>query len=262
MTENTQVEYVRQDPTTSKAVAKQATQVIELFEFFAEKRSPATLAEVATTFGWPKSSASNLLAALRSRGYLYEPNSKRGFFPTPKLAELTDRIRGAEPAPEAVGPLLDALVRETGETAALAAPNGLMAVIMAIRESPSAVRFTSTIGESFPMSNSTPGRALLSLLDASERERFYQRVHFQKFTANTLTSPSEIEADIQTSQKRGWFIGNQELQIGLMGVAVPVKTTDRHYAVLIAGPAERMSSNHHGIAAVLKKLVAKHLGRL
>ena len=244
----------------AKALVKQAAQVLEVLEYFAAVRQPATLAEISTTMGWPKSSTSNLLATLRTLGYLYEPGSRRGYYPTTKLSQLAEKIRSGEPVPETVDAVLSSLVAQTGESAALAAPNGLTNVVLAISESPSAVRFTTKVGDCYPMSNSASGRALMSLLPAAERARMVAKSPIDRYTEKTLTTIEEIEADIQASEKRGWFLGDQELQIGLMGVAVPFKLQQQHYAILIAGPTERFQPRLEAIAAALVQAVGSNFG--
>jgi DNA-binding IclR family transcriptional regulator len=49
---------------------KQAANVLELLAFFAQHRRPASLAEIAKHFEWPRSSTFNLLGTLASRGFL------------------------------------------------------------------------------------------------------------------------------------------------------------------------------------------------
>lgn len=242
----------------ARAIVKQVSQVMELFEYFSNVQRPVTLAEIAANLGWPKSSTSNLLTTLRTLSYLYEPGGRKGLYPTPKWIEIAEKIREGDPAPEATSSILDSLVRATGETAALAAPNGLNNIMMMIRESPSAVRFAPKTGDSYPLCNSASGRALMSLLSAPERERIIQRSKLVKLTPHTLIGAAEIESEILSSQKRGWFMANQELQLGLKGVAVPVNSHGRHYAILVAGPAERMTPKLKFIVSTLKEAVADH----
>ncbi len=100
---------------------KQVANVLELVEFFAQHRQPATLAEVARHFDWPRSSTFNLLGTLASRGYLYEPRARGAYYPSPKWLSLLQQIERAEPIPEPFRALLRALAERTGETAVLAA---------------------------------------------------------------------------------------------------------------------------------------------
>ena len=72
-------------------IVRQAANVLDIMEFFAQTKKPATLAEIADHFGWPRSSTFNLLATLSEKGYLYEPRPRAGFYPTPRW--LAGRVR-------------------------------------------------------------------------------------------------------------------------------------------------------------------------
>ena len=69
-------------------IVRQAAYLLDIFEYFARTRKPATLAEVADHFGWPRSSTFNLLNTLAEKGYLYEPRQRAGYYPTPRWLAL------------------------------------------------------------------------------------------------------------------------------------------------------------------------------
>ena len=129
---------------------KQAANVLELIEFFAAHRRPATLAEIAKHFDWPRSSTFNLLGTLLSRGYLYEPRARGGYYPAPIWASLIAQIEEAQPIPQALHQLLEQLVEATGETAVLAAVSGSHALFVDAIESPHAIRYAACRCTSLP----------------------------------------------------------------------------------------------------------------
>ena len=88
-------------------IVRQAANVLEIMEFFAQTRKPATLAEIADHFGWPRSSTFNLLATLSEKGYLYEPRPRAGFYPTPRLLTMAQMISEVEPLPPWTHTLVD-----------------------------------------------------------------------------------------------------------------------------------------------------------
>jgi DNA-binding IclR family transcriptional regulator len=65
-------------------IVRQAANVLDILEYFARTKKPATLAELADHFGWPRSSTFNLLTTLSEKGYLYEPRPRAGNYPTPR----------------------------------------------------------------------------------------------------------------------------------------------------------------------------------
>jgi IclR family acetate operon transcriptional repressor len=241
---------------------KQAANVLDLLEYFAEHQRPATLAEIAKHFDWPRSSTFNLLGTLLSRGFLYEPRAKAGYYPAPVWAALVNKIEQAQPVPPGIQGLLEALVGETGETAVLAAASGAFALFVATVESHHSVRYAAPIGKRVPLHVTATGRALLSQMGAEERASLLRKVNFERYTGTTLMSSQAVEDEIKVSQGRGWFLGNAEFTQDLAGVAIPFTLDDRRFAVLVAGPTYRVGQNLDGMALTLRQRLATYLGSL
>jgi DNA-binding IclR family transcriptional regulator len=239
---------------------KQAANVLDLIEFFAEHRRPAALAEIARHFDWPRSSTFNLLGTLAGRGYLYEPRSRGGYYPSPLWLTLLQQIESAEPIPDAFRALLRALAERTQETAVLAATSGSHAVFVDAIESPHAIRYTARPGKLIPLHVTATGRALLSLLRPADRAGILRRATFERYTPTTLMSVAAVEKEIQRSIERGWFEGAAEFTNDLGGVAMPLPVPHRQFAVLVAGPMFRVKARSKELAKIISTEIEKHLG--
>ena len=162
-------------------IVRQAANVLEIMEFFAQTRKPATLAEIADHFGWPRSSTFNLLATLSEKGYLYEPRPRAGFYPTPRWLAMARMISEVEPLPPWTHQLIADLSAETGETASIVAPAGVMAVFIDVVESQAAIRYFATIGHRVPIHATASGRALLLQYSQEERDSVYRKIEFKQY---------------------------------------------------------------------------------
>jgi IclR family acetate operon transcriptional repressor len=111
-----------------------------------------------------------------------------------------------------------------------------------------------------PMHATAAGRALLSQRTVGERLALLGRAEYIRYTRHTLMNPDDIEAEIELSIKRGWFLGNEEYSPGLMGVALALPMPARHYALLISGPVDRLQSRAEEIANLMLKAVRDILG--
>jgi IclR family acetate operon transcriptional repressor len=234
-------------------IVRQAAHVLELLEYFAARRRPATLSEVAQDLGWPRSSTFNLLGTLAERGYLYEPRARDGFYPTPRLLSLARTIADAEPLPEAITTLLRDLVDETGETAAIAASAGTAAVFIEVCESPKRIRYFAQVGLLMPIHITSCGRAILSQYTPAKRASLLRRVSFERHGPTTPTSVAEVEAEIRRSVERGWFQNLSEFSQDLIGVSVPLALEGRQLALVVAGPANRMQDRIPELAARMRR---------
>lgn len=231
---------------------KQAAYVLDLLEFFAAHKRPASLAEIAKHFGWPRSSTFNLLGTLTARGFLYEPRAKAGYYPAPVWAALLERIESAQPIPRGAQAMLQTLVQDTGETAVLAAASGTHALFVETVESPSSVRYAAPVGKRVPLHVTATGRALLSQMSSEERAAVLRKATYERYTSTTLMDWQEVEREIERSLKRGWFVGNAEFTADLAGVAIPFAIADRRFAVLVAGPSYRVGDRLETLARTLR----------
>lgn len=241
-------------------IVRQAAHVLELLEYFARRRRPATLSEVAQDLGWPRSSTFNLLGTLAERGFLYEPRVREGFYPTPRLLTLARTITEAEPLPEAVTILLRDLVEETGETAGIAAASGTEAVFIEVCESPRPIRYFAQPGLRMPIHITSCGRAILSQLGAAERAAVLRKVTFERHGPATPMSVAEVEAEIRRSVERGWFQNLAEFSQDLCGVSLPLPLDGRHLALVVAGPLNRMQERIPALAARMRRGLEQALG--
>ena len=238
---------------------KQVENVVDLLAFFADAQRPATLAEIARHFGWPRSSTFNLLNTLTARGLLYEPKARGGYYPAPALATMVQRIERAQPIPPVLQQLLQTLVEQTGETAVLAATSGANALFVAAAESPQAVRYSAAPGKLVPLHLTATGRALLSQMAPADRSAVLRKAKFERYTQTTLMSAAAVEHEIARSLERGWFEGNAEFTRDLGGVALPLALPNRHLAVLVAGPMFRVGERVASLAALMRQRL-KDLG--
>lgn len=235
---------------------KQAANVLDLLEYFSQRRRPATLAEISDDLGWPRSSTFNLVGTIVEKGYLYEPRPRAGYYPTPRWLALVQCISDAEPLPEAAHRLVADIARDTGETTALAALSGSFAIFMHVAESSHSVRYNAQVGDRVPAHASSVGRALLSQLSAEGRQAVCRKLSFQRYSDTTLMSVEEIESELIRSQERGYHQSCSEYIPDLAGVSLPLRVGDRRMAVVVAGPVSRCLGKRPQTAVTIKRAIA------
>jgi DNA-binding IclR family transcriptional regulator len=71
---------------------KSAKRALDVFEYFASRRRPATVGEICAALTLPQSSTSLLLRSLHKLGYLRYSMRTRRYFPTDKFRALGEWI--------------------------------------------------------------------------------------------------------------------------------------------------------------------------
>jgi DNA-binding IclR family transcriptional regulator len=240
-------------------IVKQALYAFQILEFFAERKSPATLSEIADHFGWPRSSTFNLIETLSKSGLIYELKYRSGYYPTRRLLDLGREIVTDGPLSDGLRAMVAQVAERTGETVALAALSGLSAVFVEVVESPSLIRYAAKVGQRVPLHATSCGRAVLSMIPPKERAVLLRKADYQKFAADSLLSADAVEAEIQRSVERGWFLNNNGYAPDLLGLALPLPLTDRQLSLMVAGPNFRMLQRLPELTAVLRSEIERYL---
>jgi DNA-binding IclR family transcriptional regulator len=108
------------------------------------------------------------------------------------------------------------------EAARLALLDGTDVLYLARYEGTNPIRLTANIGDRFPAHVTATGKAVLSTLPAAVVEDRYRGKAFVPFTSRSLTSISELMSDLEKSRHRGYFMDDEETNIGVVCFAVPV----------------------------------------
>jgi len=220
-------------------MVRQAANVVELLEYFSSIRRPASLSQIADALEWPRSSTFNLINTLLAKGYLYEPKSRGGFYPSLRWLRVAEVIAAAEPLPEAAQRAAQEVADATGETACIAAPAGISALLVYAVQSRKPIRFSPWLGERNPIQASASGRALLSQYAPTERQALYRKITFERYTPNTLATAAEVEEVVTAGAARGFHISAAEVEEDLVAVATALPSNGRTLALVVAGPMFR-----------------------
>lgn len=239
-------------------IVRQAANALEILEYFARRLRPATAAEMAEDLGWPRSSTFKIVATLASKGYLYEPRGRGGYYPSPRWLVLAEAVAQAEPLPDKYQRLARDLMQATGETVAIAAPAGTQATFVDVAESQQLVRYFAAVGDRVPIHATSVGRALLAQMSRHDRERLYRKIDFVRYSPTTPANAKAVEARLDEAAEMGWHQSNTEYTPDLAGVALPLLGGDRLLSVVVVGPLSRCLDRRPEMAAI----AAKHLAKL
>lgn len=240
---------------------RQVDNALDLLEYFAQRGRSASMAEVARHFGWPRSSTFNMLSTLAQRGYLYEPEERGRFYPTPRWMDLAQRLMAAAPLPPELLDIARDLATRTGETLFIGGPSGLNVVMLFVIPSPAAVRYAAEVGNRVPLHATASGQAILSQWTEAQRNTALRKVVFERYGSGTPLSIEAVESQMRAGLQRGWFRSASNFSIELGGVSLPVPLAGRIFALTVAGPISRIESSMPAIGLMMQQALAERLGR-
>jgi DNA-binding IclR family transcriptional regulator len=220
------------------------------------REGDAGVSEIADRVGIHKSTASRLLGALMARD-LVQQNNERGKYQLGfGILRLAASIPGRLSLVHEARPVLEALAAEFKETVNLAVLRSHFAVNVDQAMGPSTLATQDWIGSLTPLHATSSGKVLLAALDTEERDRLLKETGLPARTSQTITSRRKLEEQLLQVAHDGVAITQEELEIGLNAVAVPVFNHSGTVAgaVSISGPAFRFNAETQpGLVDALKQ---------
>lgn len=160
-------------------------------------------------------------------------------------------------------PLVEEFVKRCGETVTLGIPYGSEIVFIdRIRGSNDAV-FYCDVGRRLPLHCGAAGKAILAWLPEARRE-LYISSGLPARTPKTITDPEALRAELERIRQRGYAISDQEVDLGIRAVAVPVFDFSGHVAggIAVAGLEARFDDEAIGRFAAELVRIGREVSRL
>jgi IclR family pca regulon transcriptional regulator len=189
---------------------------------FTQQRRHLTIAQLSQRTGIPRAAVRRCLYTLSALGYVASEDG-RSHALRPRILALGHAFLSSTPLVYAVQPLLDQITSMLHESSSMAVLEG--DEILYIARSSTTTRLLSIelgIGSRLPAYCTSMGRVLLAGLSATELDAYLSRVPLVKLTGRTVSTSDELKDALQAVRRNGYCVVDQELEIGLRSIAVPV----------------------------------------
>ncbi|MBX4894612.1 IclR family transcriptional regulator [Rhizobium bangladeshense] len=215
---------------------------LKVIEAFGETRQRLSIAEASKLTGLDRATVRRSLLTLAELGFA--DYDGKFFTLTPKILRLGHAYLQATPLPALLQPHLDLLSERAGQSASASVLDGTEIVYIARAAQRRVMSINLTPGSRLPAYCASMGRVLLSALSESEARAILARSELKQNTPNTKTDPDELIEEFRRVRAEGYAIIDQELEIGLCSIAVPVENDrgETIAAINIGAPAALVSA--------------------
>jgi len=217
--------------------------LFELLELLCAQGQPLSLADAVRASGWPKPSVHRMLNQLEEGGLLAREPGGRLYAPAPRLVHLAEGVLGADTHRAVRHAVLRQLVADVGESCNLTALSGADVIYVDRVESAFPLRMELKPGTRVPIHCSASGKLFLAHLAPARRASLMDGLPLTRYTANTLTRRTALQAELAQIKQQGYAVDAEEFVEGLVCVAVPVMahgSRSVRCAVALQAPAARM----------------------
>lgn len=226
------------------------TRGLAILEYIATADKLVRLRDVAAHFDMDRSSALRFLRTLEAEGYLARHVAMKVYSLGPKLLSFPRLPDQSARLIELAKPILQHLVKETGQVAHLATLNGVKAVLIEVVASDAAVSVKQAIGDLEPLYSSAVGKAIYANLPEEERRALAGQIVFQKLTDRTIGDAAKLEEEARQVRESGISFDRQEGNTHVSCVGCPIFSPSgtpiasiglSYVTALLSGPIDAMT---------------------
>ena len=194
---------------------------LKVMEAFGDERRRLSISEAARLAGLDRATVRRSLLTLAELGYAAYDG--KFFTLTPKILQLGHAYLSTDPLPVLVQPHLDHLSERVRQSASASVLYDTEIVYIARASQRRVMSINLTPGSRLPAYCSSMGRVLLAALPESEARAILGRSELRKNTRKTKTDPEELAAELRRVLAQGYALIDEELELGLCSMAVPVE---------------------------------------
>lgn len=188
---------------------------------FADVRKPQTIANVSQSTGIPRAAVRRCLHTLRQLGYIDAEGNN--FSLRPKVLTLGYSYLSSTPLTLAAQPCLNELSKALGESSSLAVLEEDQVLYVARAATARVMSVSLNAGSRLPAYCTSLGRVLLAQLAPAELDAYLARTELLPRTEHTIVDEARLREVLARARHEGYALIDEELELGLRSIAVPVR---------------------------------------
>lgn len=193
---------------------------LAVIEAFGQDKPRQSISDVAAASGLDRATARRCLLTLAHHGYADWDG--KFFTLTPRVLRLGTACLASMPMPALVQPALDELSDRIGESSSVSILDGHEIVYVARAAQRKVMSISLMPGSRLPAYCTSMGRVMLAALPDEEARNRIGNALLPARTPRTLIEPQAILAELSRIRDQGFALIDQEIELGLWSVAVPL----------------------------------------
>ncbi|GIK79870.1 MAG: helix-turn-helix domain-containing protein [Pseudorhodoplanes sp.] len=213
----------RNDARTDRDFMAGLGKGLSVIECFDEENVLLSVSAVAARARLSRAAARRCLLTLQRLGYAELDGGLYRL--TPRVLRLGFAYIASNELPDLLQPRVDQLSGEIHESCSASILDGDEIVYIARAATKRIMTVALGIGARLPATCTSMGRVLLASLDPDEAARRIAAAPRKAFTPRTMTREEDLLRILQQVRQQGYCVTDQELEIGLVSIAVPIQNT-------------------------------------
>lgn len=195
---------------------------LAIIEAFEGHKQGLSVADLSRETGLSRAAVRRVLITLETLGYA--ESSGRAFRLRTRVLKLGFSYLSSTSLPAIAQPILEEITERVHESSSISVLDGDQIVYVARSTAKRVMSVGLSVGSRLPCYCTSMGRVLLASLPDDESMAHLERIVLKPLTPKTITTRAKLAETIRKVRIDGYALVDEELELGLRSIAVPVKT--------------------------------------
>ena len=250
---------------TTRSGTDMVGKALSLLVLLGDEPRGASAADISRRAGLPFSTTYRLLGSLTRDGFVdYEPDGRRYHLGL-RIFQLGQRVSNHHGFAGTATPVLRRVTEQTAEATILSVRDGLHHLTVSKVDGPQTFRVTSDPGHLGSLSATAVGKVLVAFAEDAEREQLIADLPLERLTEKSIVDRDAFRAEIEEVRRRGYALMDEENELGMRALAVPLLNAQGYAFASLATAAPVFRLTVEGLEAhvpLLQEAAAELAARL
>jgi IclR family pca regulon transcriptional regulator len=209
------------DAMTDPSFMTSLARGLAVVQAFSDSRKPQTIANISQKTGIPRAAVRRCLHTLRELGYV--DAELNNFSLRPKVLTLGYSYLSSTPLTVSAQPYLNEISRTLNESSSMAVLDDGEVLYVARAATSRVMSVALNTGSRLPAYCTSLGRVMLAHLPPDQLEQYLAKTKLRAMTENTVVNQKRLREILADVRREGYAINDEELELGLRSIAVPVR---------------------------------------
>lgn len=223
-----------------------------LLDLLADHPDGLGVSQLARLAGYPVTTTHRLLASLQRGGFVRGEDGRYSL--GLRLFELGQRVSHARGFSGVALPVMQRVTARTREPTLMSVLDGARQLYVHYVEGPQQVQITGTPGHLGPVHCTSMGKCLIAFQPPEARRRLLAEAELTPFTPHTISDREALAAEVSLVRERGWAVADEEHEVGIRAIGVPVLGADGHAVAALSTAAPAYRTDMEALRAFLPAL--------
>ena len=201
---------------------KLVERTLETLIALSKEKDGMSVSELAKKLDMPNSSTHRILTCLKDSNFVIQSSESKKYRLGYKVLTLSSNISIENNFTHSAKPYMEELAKRIGQTVSLSVLEGESVVCLDYVESKDTSLFMVRTGFAMPAHATSAGKAIQAYMPIHQVQQVYLKTKVEALTDKTKVDFKDFLLELDEVRKNGYAVSDEELQVGIQGVACPI----------------------------------------